>query len=78
MAKYSRRADGRFCTTITVLIDGEKKKRTIYGKTVRELDDKGAEVRAQANRGGVDFSSALRYNIVRGWLIFISEARLFV
>ena len=53
MAKYSKRADGRFCTTITVLIDGEKKKRTIYGKTVRELDDKVAEVRAQANRGGV-------------------------
>ena len=53
MAKYSKRADGRYCTTITVTLDGEKKKKTIYGKTVREVDDKIAELRAQANKGVV-------------------------
>ena len=51
MAKYSKRADGRYCTTITVTIDGEKKKKTVYGKTVREVDDKVAEIRASSNKG---------------------------
>ena len=53
MAKYSRRADGRYEAAVTIIIDGEKKKKHLYAKTVRELDDKIAEVRAQANRGGV-------------------------
>lgn len=51
MAKYAKRADGRYCTTITLPLDGEKKKKTIYGKTIREIDDKIAELRAQANKG---------------------------
>lgn len=53
MAKYSKRADGRYCTTITVTLDGEKKKKTVYGKTVREVDDKIAELRASSNKGVV-------------------------
>ena len=53
MAKYKKRADGRYSNSITITVDGVKKQRTVYGKTVREVDDKIAELRAQANKGAV-------------------------
>lgn len=53
MAKYKKRKDGRYATTVTVSYDadGRRKQRTIYGKTIRELDDKLAEIKSQLNRG---------------------------
>lgn len=69
MAKYSKRADGRYCTTITVTLDGEKKKKTVYGKTVREVDDKVAELRASSNKGVVvDDRSTTLAELAERWL----------
>ena len=53
MAKYKKRKDGRYATTVTVSYDtdGKRKQRTIYGKTIRELDDKLAEIKSQLNKG---------------------------
>ncbi|MGN0180824.1 MAG: tyrosine-type recombinase/integrase [Candidatus Ornithomonoglobus sp.] len=51
MAKYKKRADGRYCTSIMLNIDGEKKKKYVYGKTIKEVDDKIAELRAASNKG---------------------------
>lgn len=51
MAKYKKRADGRYVTTIMLNLDGEKKKKYVYGKTIKEVDDKIAELRASANKG---------------------------
>ena len=53
MAKYKKRKDGRYATTVTVSYDadGKRKQRTIYGKTIRELDDKVAEIKSQLNKG---------------------------
>lgn len=51
MAKYKKRADGRYCTSIMLNIDGEKKKKYVYGKTIKDVDDKIAELRAQNNKG---------------------------
>lgn len=53
MAKYSKRADGRYSTSITITIDGIKKQRTVYGKTIKEVDEKVSELRTQYSRGGV-------------------------
>lgn len=69
MAKYSKRADGRYCTSITVTLDGEKKKKTVYGKTVREVDDKIAELRSSSNKGVVvDDRSTTLAELARRWL----------
>ena len=69
MAKYSKRADGRYCTTITVTLDGEKKKKTVYGKTIREVDDKVAELRALSNKGVVvDDRSTTLEELAEHWL----------
>ena len=51
MAKYKKRADGRYSTSIMLDIDGVKKKKYVYGKTIKEVDDKIAELRSQANKG---------------------------
>lgn len=53
MAKYKKRNDGRYATTITVTVDGERRKKYIYGKTIREVDDKIAELRAADKRGAI-------------------------
>ena len=69
MAKYSKRADGRYCTSITVTLDGEKKKKTVYGKTVREVDDKIAELRSSSNKGVVvDDRSTTLAELAERWL----------
>lgn len=51
MAKYKKRSDGRYVTSIMLNLDGEKKKKYVYGKTIKEVDDKIAELRSQANKG---------------------------
>lgn len=53
MAKYKKRKDGRYGTNVTIGYgpDGTRKQRKIYGKTIRELEDKVAEFKAQLNKG---------------------------
>ena len=52
MAKYSKRKkDGMYATSRTFTINGVKKKYFICGKTIKEVDDKIAELTAQAKNG---------------------------
>lgn len=53
MAKYKKRKDGRYSTSITVGYDADRKRKQkiIYGKTIREVDEKIAEIKAQLNKG---------------------------
>ena len=48
MAKYKKRKDGRYATTVTVSYDtdGKRKQRTIYGKTSGRI--KNVQVKAFA------------------------------
>jgi hypothetical protein len=41
-----RRPDGRWCTQITVYVNGKRKRPTLYGKTRKEVADKLAKVTA--------------------------------
>lgn len=53
MAKYKKRADGRYATSIQVghRSDGQPKLKTLYGKTIRELENKVAEFKSLQNKG---------------------------
>lgn len=46
-SKYTKRADGRYMTTITI----NKKRRYIYGNTSEEVDEKIVELKHQKNNG---------------------------
>ena len=48
-----RRADGRYCKQIFVGYkpDGTRKMKTIYGKTVKEVEKKERELRSQIDKG---------------------------
>ncbi len=46
-SKYTKRADGRYMTTITV----NKKRKYIYGATAEEVDEKIVEIKHQKNNG---------------------------
>ena len=43
MAKYKKRPDGRYATSTIVgyTDDGKPKRKTLYGRTIMELDKKG-------------------------------------
>ncbi|MDD4688801.1 MAG: site-specific integrase [Eubacteriales bacterium] len=47
MPKYKKRADGRYCKQILVGYkpDGKRKMKTIYGKTIKEVENKEREIR---------------------------------
>lgn len=53
MPKYKKRADGRYCKQIIVGYqpNGKRKMKTIYGKTIREVEDKEREIRVQIDNG---------------------------
>ena len=54
MAKYNKRPDGRYCTTITTDIltpSGKKKKVYVYGKTISELERNKASALADLEKG---------------------------
>lgn len=53
MAKYTKRADGRYQARITVGRDenGKRKIKSIYGKTIKELDAKLVEYKSLKNKG---------------------------
>jgi len=54
-AKYKKRADGRYCTHVVIgsKPDGAALRKTIYAKTIRELEEKVAVLRRQAGMGTV-------------------------
>lgn len=52
MAKMAKRKDGRYAVQIYLgMVDGKRKVKTVYGKTVNEVNKKADEVRRQLNRG---------------------------
>lgn len=53
MAKYKKRADGRYATSVIVGYneDGKPKRKTIYGRTIMELDKKVADFKSLQNKG---------------------------
>jgi len=53
MAKYKKRADGRYSTSVTIgrQANGKRKIKVLYARTIQELDNKVAEFRAQLNKG---------------------------
>lgn len=55
MAKYKKRADGRYQANVVVGIDEETGQRiyapTIYAKSIRELEEKKSEIRDQVAKG---------------------------
>lgn len=54
MAKYKKRSDGRYQANICIGVDkatGKRLFRTIYARTIPELDNKKAEIKDQVNKG---------------------------
>ena len=53
MQKYKKRADGRYCKQILVGYqpDGKRKMKTLYGKTIKEVEKKERELREQIESG---------------------------
>lgn len=53
MAKYKKRPDGRYATSTIVSYDenGKPKRKTIYGRTILELDKKVADFKSLQNKG---------------------------
>lgn len=53
MAKYKKRPDGRYATSTIVGYDdnGKPKRKTLYGRTIMELDKKVAEFKSLQNKG---------------------------
>lgn len=61
MAKYKKRADGRYATSVQIGYkdDGRPKLKTFYGRTIRELENKVAEFKALQNKGIIIDDKAL-------------------
>lgn len=53
MAKYKKRPDGRYATSTIVGYDdnGKPKRKTLYGRTIMELDKKVTEFKSLQNKG---------------------------
>ena len=53
MQKYKKRSDGRYCKQIVIGYspDGKRKVKSIYAKTIRELEAKEVEIRHNINHG---------------------------
>ena len=53
MARYKKRPDGRYSTTVWdgTYTDGKKNRRTLYAKTIREMDAKVHEMEQQVREG---------------------------
>jgi hypothetical protein len=54
-AKYKKRKDGLYCTHVTIGTkpDGTRHRKSVYAKTIRELEDKAAELRREVGIGAV-------------------------
>ena len=56
MGKYAKRPDGRYSTTVwdgTYKPDGTKHRRTLYARSVRELDAKVRDLETQVKNGNI-------------------------
>lgn len=55
MSKYKKRKDGRYAVNVDIGYhpDGRRKRKTVYGKTIAELNHNLAEIRLQADTGHV-------------------------
>ena len=53
MAKYKKRPDGRYATSAIIGYDknGKPKRKTLYGRTIMELDKKVADFKSLQNKG---------------------------
>lgn len=53
MAKFTKRSDGRYATSVRIGYkdNGKPKIKTIYGKTIRELEAKVADFKSLMNKG---------------------------
>lgn len=53
MSKYKKRPDGRYATSAIIGYDenGKPKRKTIYGRTIMELDKKVADFKSLQNKG---------------------------
>lgn len=53
MAKYTKRADGRYCTHVDLGYNdcGKRIRKTLYGKTIKELDEKVFQIKIDRNSG---------------------------
>ena len=72
MAKYKKRADGRYCIMVYLGKDenGKKIQKAVYGKTIKETEQKAEEIKA-LNRKGIDVS-AMRDTFEHWYDIWIS------
>ena len=70
-AKFTKRADGRYATSVTMGVDenGKPQKKIVYAKTIRELEQKAAELRKQISEGtAVEGGDTLMRNWAGDWL----------
>lgn len=79
MAKYKRRADGRYEKKVQIGYDpssGRPKYKVLYGKTIKELDSKAAEFTVNLNKGIVMSTSTISlYDWATKWLeVYKSQA----
>ena len=53
MAKYKKRADGRYSTSVLIgyTDDGRPKRKILYGRTILELDNNVADFKSLKNKG---------------------------
>lgn len=54
MARYKKRADGRYSTSVwdgTYNKDGTKHRKALYAKTIREMDDKVRQMKTDVEKG---------------------------
>lgn len=53
MAKYKKRPGGRYATSFIIghNADGKTLRRTLYGRTIMELDEKVADFKSLQNKG---------------------------
>ena len=72
-AKYKKRPDGNYQTSITIgrRPDGKPIRKTIYAKTIKELDAKAAEYRQQLERGTLSSNEKMTFGELAA--LWISE-----
>lgn len=61
MAKYKKRKDGRYATTVStgrIKDNGKEERICLYGKSIRDLDEKVAQARVKAQNGTLVKSSS--------------------
>ncbi len=71
MPKYTKRADGRYATSIVVGKEGNKTKRKfLYGSTIRELEEKVADFKSLQNKGVVVDDNGM---LLKDWAVIWLE-----